>query len=75
MSKDYKEMFVIRAKDYVKDTLELKFDFEREAFGSITDNQWEALQEAFEEESFDGAWASVWSSVAEMLAGIQEVER
>ena len=75
MSKDYKEMFVIRAKDYVKDTLELKFDFEREAFGPITDNQWEALQEAFEEESFDGAWASVWSSVAEMLAGIQEVER
>jgi len=61
----------------MKDVIEIKFEFEREAFEEdllITDEQWRSLEESLEPESFGDSWALFWDFFREKLAEIKEVE-
>jgi|ETNvirnome_6_100_1030635.scaffolds.fasta_scaffold53322_2 hypothetical protein len=61
----------------MKDVIEIKFEFEREAFEEdllITDEQWRSLEELSEQESFDDSWAPFWDFFRKKLAEIKEGE-
>ena len=61
----------------MKDVIEIKFEFEREAFEEdllITDEQWRSLEESLEPESFDDSWNSIWDFFRKKLAEIKEGE-
>ena len=58
----------------MKDVIEIQFEFEREAFEPITDEQWRSLEESLEQKSFDDSWAPFWDFFRKKLAEIKEVE-
>lgn len=58
----------------MKDTYVIEIELEREAFGSVTDQQWETFKDRIREECFGLAISDIIERAEEIMAIVEDIE-